>query len=62
MVVVGLIGEVFKVHAQERIQQLFMEQNTLKFQFLKVVVFKEVFSVLPRHEFSYFIRSLWCCG
>ena len=35
MVVVGLIRELFKVHAQDRIQQRFVEQNTLKFQFLK---------------------------
>ena len=45
MVVVGLIGEVFKVHAQDRIQQRFVEQNTLNFQFLKVVVVGEVFLV-----------------
>ena len=42
---VGLVGEVFKVHAQDRIQQRFMEQNTLTFQFLKIVVEVEVFSV-----------------
>ena len=39
------VGEVFKVHAQDRIQQCFMEQKTLTFQFLKVVVEEEVFSV-----------------
>ena len=32
--------EVFKVHARDRIQQRLVEQNTLTFQFLMVVVFK----------------------
>ena len=36
---------VFKVSHQERIQQCFVEQNTLTFQFLKVVAEGEVFSV-----------------
>ena len=38
-------GGLQGAHAQDRIQQRFMEQNTLKFQFLKVVVVGEVFSV-----------------
>ena len=42
MVAVGLIEEVFKVHAQERIQRRFLEQSTLKFQFRVVEVFARV--------------------
>ena len=37
VVTVGAGEEVFKVHGQDRIQQRFMGQNTLTFQFLKLV-------------------------
>ena len=68
MVVVGLIEEVFKVHAQDRIQQRFMEQNTLKFQFLMVVAFGEVFSVHAQtriqllHPFALVLRMRFFQG
>ena len=59
MVVVGLIREVFKVHAQDRIQQRLVGQNTLKFQFLKVVVFgRGLLSACPdTNSAASFVRS-----
>ena len=41
----GGVAEVFKVYAQDRIQQRFVEQSTLTFQFLQVVAQREVFKV-----------------
>ena len=42
VVTVGTEEEVFKVHAKDRIQQRFVEQNTLTFLFFMVVAEGEV--------------------
>ena len=62
---VGLVGEVFKVHAHDRIQQRFVEQCTLRVQdqFLNFVVEGKSSRFTPRSEFSCFTRTpAWCCG
>ena len=51
VVAVGAEGEAFTVYAQDRIQQRFVEQITLKFQFLTVVAVGEVFTAFAQDEF-----------